>query len=105
MYGRLRIGSRNWKENTHATGGHNVHYPPPALVESACRIPGHVKWPRTQVHYVQVSVGGYSLIPNVFQMDIEARTSNSAALFAGVLLTVTVEDILWGYPSPLDLRY
>ena len=68
-------------------------------------IPGHVKWPRTQVHYVQVSVGGYSLIPNVFQMDIEARTSNSAALFAGVLLTVTVGEILWGYPSPLDLRY
>ena len=68
--------------------------------------PGHVKWPRTQVHYVQVSMGGYSLIPNVFQIDVEARTSHSAALFAGVLLTVTlVGGILWGYPSPLDLRY
>ena len=47
-------------------------------------IPGHVKWPRTQVHYVQVSVGGYSLISYAFQIDVEARTSNSAALFGGV---------------------
>ena len=46
--------------------------------------PGHVKWPRTQVHYVQVSVGGYSLISYAFQIDVEARTSNSAALFGGV---------------------
>ena len=58
------------------------------------------------MHYVQVSVGGYSLIPYAFQVDVEARTSHSAALFAGVLLTVTlVGGILWGYPSPLDLRY
>ena len=64
-----------------------------------------MKRPRTQVHYVQVSVAGYKLIPNVFQMDVEARTSNSAALFAGGLLTVTVGEILWGYPSLLDLRY
>ena len=48
------------------------------------RIPGHVKWPRTQVHYVQVSVGGYSLISYAFQIDVEAGTSNSAALFSGV---------------------
>ena len=68
-------------------------------------IPGHVKWPRTQIHYVQVFVGGYSLIPSAFQMDVEARTSNSAALFAGGLLTVTVGEILWGYPSLLDLLY
>ena len=48
-------------------------------------IPGHVKWPRTQVHYVQVSVGGgYSLISYAFQIDVEAGTSNSAALFSGV---------------------
>ena len=47
-------------------------------------IPGHVKWPRTQVHYVQVSVGGYSLISYAFQIDVEARTSNSAALFSVV---------------------
>ena len=47
-------------------------------------IPGHVKWPRTQMHYVQVSVGGYSLISYAFQIDVEARTSNSAALFGGV---------------------
>ena len=47
-------------------------------------IPGHVKWPRTQIHYVQVSVGGYSLISYAFQIDVEAMTSNSAALFGGV---------------------
>ena len=75
------------------------------LSDAIAQIPGHVKCPRTHMHYVQVSVGGYSLIPNVFQMDIEARTSNSAALFAGVLLTVTVEEILWRCSSPLDLRY
>ena len=53
-------------------------------------IPGHVKWPRTHMHYVQVSVGGYSLIPYAFQVDVEARTSNSAALFTGVQLTAAV---------------
>ena len=68
-------------------------------------VPGHVKRPRTQVHYVQVSVAGSKLIPNVFQMDVEARTSNSAALFAGGLLTDTIGEILWGYPSLLDLLY
>ena len=51
-------------------------------------IPGHVKWPRTQIHYVQVSVGGYSLISYAFQIDVEARTSNTAVFFAGVYLTV-----------------
>ena len=47
-------------------------------------IPGHVKWPRTQVHYVHVSVGGYSLIPYAFQIDVEAKISNNAALCAGM---------------------
>ena len=32
--------------------------------------------------------GGYSLSWEVFQVDVEARTSNTAVLFAGVYLTV-----------------
>ena len=53
-------------------------------------IPGHVKWPRTHMHYAQVSVWGYSLNSYVLQADVEAKTSNSAALFSGVQLTVAV---------------
>ena len=40
------------------------------------------------MHYMQVSMGGYSSISYVFQVDVEARTSNTAVLFAGVYLTV-----------------
>ena len=35
------------------------------------------------MHYAQVSVWGYSLNSYVFQADVEAKTSNSAALFTG----------------------
>ena len=52
--------------------------------------PGHVKWPRAQLHYVQVSVGVHSAIANAFQMDVEARTSDNAALFTGMQLVVAV---------------
>ena len=55
-----------------------------ARITGGQNIPGHVKWPRTQIHYVQVSVGGYSLISYAFQIGVEAGTSNSAALFSGV---------------------
>ena len=70
-----------------------IWYPegPEPRHRSAVRLPsesigcsGRVKWPWTQIHYVQVSAGGcYSLIPYTFQMNVEARTPNSAALFAG----------------------
>ena len=36
------------------------------------------------MHYVQVSVGGHGAIANAYHMDLEARTSDSAALFAGM---------------------
>ena len=42
------------------------------------------------MHYAQVSVWGYSLNSYVFQADVEAKTSKSAALFTGVQLTVAV---------------
>ena len=42
------------------------------------------------MHYAQVSVWGYSLNSYVFQVDVEAKTSNSAAFFTGVQLTVAV---------------
>ena len=42
------------------------------------------QWPREVAHYAQVSTWRYSLVSYAFQMDILAKTSNSAALFAGV---------------------
>ena len=53
-----------------------------------CYIPGHLRWSRTPAQYLQVRVGGYSSSWEAFQVDVEARTSNTAVLFAGVYLTV-----------------
>ena len=40
--------------------------------------------------YVQVSVGGHSVIANAFQMDVGGRTSDIAALCTGMQLVVAV---------------
>ena len=79
-----------------------IWYPegPEPRHRSAVRLPsesigcsGRVKWPWTQIHYVQVSAGGcYSLIPYTFQMDVEARTSNSAALCGNVVDCCSLRD-------------
>ena len=50
--------------------------------------PGHLRWSRTPAQYLQVRVGGYSSSWEAFQVDVEARTSNTAVFFAGVYLTV-----------------
>ena len=56
----------------------------------SCRgsVPGHLPWSRTPAQYLQVRVGGYSSSWEAFQVDVDARTSNTAVLFAGVYLTV-----------------
>ena len=50
-------------------------------------VPGHFRLPRTPAQYLQVRVGSYSLSREAFQVDREARTSNTTVLFVGVCLT------------------
>ena len=81
---RYMVWSRRWFPRSEEVKVKSEIGSPRSAEPVATLIPGHVKWPRTQVHYVQVSVGGYSLISYAYQIDVEARTSNSAALFSVV---------------------